>query len=55
MEIVITIVIWGLMVWGGVALAKQRNRDVTTWGILSLLFGIFAIIALLIMGEAKTE
>ena len=36
-------------------LAASRNRDPAIWGILFLFFGIWALLILVIMGEAKDD
>ena len=53
MEIILTLAILAVFVAIGVKMAGTRNRGKVTWGILTALFGVFALIALAIMGEAK--
>ena len=55
MELILTLAIIGIMVAIAVKMANTRGRDATTWGILTALFGVFALIALAIMGQAKVE
>ena len=34
-------------------MAKRRNRDGAVWGILGFLFGVFAMLFLLVLGNAQ--
>jgi nitrate reductase NapE component len=53
MEIFILITWWFCLAWLGAEMAKSRNRNPTLWGILFVLFSIFAIIAMAIVGTRK--
>jgi hypothetical protein len=55
MEIFITLAVVALFTWLGYGMAEKRNRNSTLWAVLSFFFGIFAIIVLAIMGQAKEE
>jgi hypothetical protein len=53
MELLIILIVGGLFAWLGVEMAKTRNRNTTTWGILCFLFGLFAVIVLALIGKAE--
>jgi predicted PurR-regulated permease PerM len=53
MELFIALAAIVLFAWIASQMAKTRNRNQTTWAILGVLFGVFAIIALALMGKAK--
>jgi hypothetical protein len=53
MELIIVLIVAGLMAWLGVEMAKTRNRDTKTWGILCFMFGLFAVLVLALIGTAK--
>ena len=44
-----------IWIYFGQMLAAQRNRDPAIWGILFLFFGVWALIALLLLGEDTGE
>lgn len=53
MEIIFFLVIW--LIFGGICalIAESRNRDRTTWLILGFIFGIFALVAILVMPKGE--
>jgi hypothetical protein len=52
--LIMAILIWILFIVGCAIMAKQKNRDVSNWTILGLLFGIFAFIAILVIDPLPT-
>ena len=55
MEIFIALAVTAAFTCIGHSMAESRGRNSTLWAVLSFLFGIFAIIVLAIMGQAKEE
>lgn len=53
MELIVTLAVMALFTWAGHYLAGQRNRNQVGWAFGGFFFGIFAIVLLLILGEAK--
>lgn len=53
MELIIVLLLVALFAWIGSEMAKTRNRSQVTWAILSVVFGIFAIIVLALIGKAE--
>lgn len=53
MELIVLLMISGLFAWLCVGMAKTRNRDTTTWGILGFLFGLLAVIVLALLGKVE--
>ena len=54
MELFIFIGVAALFGWLCSAMAKSRGRDPTGWWIGGFLFGIFAVIVLALIGQART-
>lgn len=50
MDIMSVIIVGLLFAWACHYLAGQRNRNQTNWAIGGFLFGIFALVALLLVG-----
>ena len=46
MENLIIFVGWGLCSWGCYKIAQAKHRNPELWGVLGLLFGVFAIIVI---------
>lgn len=55
MEVLVMVIACGLFAWLCVEMAKTRNRNTTTWGILGALFGFFAVIILALVGKVEKE
>ena len=53
MELIITLAVAGLFGWLCYGMAETRNRNTTTWAILGVLFGIFAVIVLALLGKVE--
>lgn len=53
MELILTLGIIALFTWGCHSLAGTRNRNQIGWAFGGFFFGIFAVVLLLILGEAK--
>lgn len=53
MEIIITLIIWAFFGWLGYTMAQTRKRNEVLWAFLGVIFGIFAIVVLALIGEAK--
>jgi len=51
----ITMCIWFLFFWFTVWTAKDYGRSQFLWGILGLLFGVFALILLLVLGRKNYD
>lgn len=47
--------IWFLFFWFTVWTAKSYGRSQFLWGILGLLFGVFALILLLVLGRKNYD
>ena len=52
MELV-SILVRLLIAWIGYTMAKTRNREPMFWAVFCFLFGIFAVIVLLLIGDAE--
>jgi hypothetical protein len=50
MELIITLLTACLFAWIGSEMAKRRNRDPLAWGIICVIFGLFGIIVLALVG-----
>jgi amino acid permease len=50
---IITIIAIALFAFLGVIMAGHRNRNTTVWGVLCALFGVFGLLALVIVGESE--
>ena len=44
-------VVWILCVFACYKVAEDKNRDAGVWAVLGILFGIFALIAILLLPE----
>ncbi len=53
MELIIVLLFVTLFAWIGSEMAKTRNRSQVTWAILSVLFGLFAIVVLALIGKVE--
>jgi hypothetical protein len=53
MELIIVLLFVALFAWIGSEMAKTRNRSQITWAILSVIFGVFAIIVLALIGKVE--
>jgi type VI protein secretion system component VasK len=49
------LLVWVLCSFGCYKLAENNNRDKTLWAVLGLIFGIFALLVLALMGRADSE
>lgn len=49
------LLVWVLCSFGCYKLAENNNRDKTLWAVLGLIFGIFALLILALMGKAESE
>jgi len=52
MELMIMLVVSGLFALACNTLAAKRNRSAVGWGVAGFFFGIFALLVLLILGDA---
>lgn len=50
---IISLVVMSLFAFLGVIMAGHRNRNTTVWGVLCALFGVFGLLALVIIGESE--
>jgi F0F1-type ATP synthase assembly protein I len=55
MELIITLLVWAAFGWLCHEMAKTRGRNTTTWTIMGLLFGLFAVIVLALIGKAESN
>ena len=55
MELLAILIVYGLFAWVGVEMAKTRNRDKLTWGVICFVFGIFGLLALAFAGKVDAE
>lgn len=53
MELILTLVFIGLIAWLNHYLAEQRGRNPIGWAVGGVIFGLFATILLLILGETE--
>jgi RsiW-degrading membrane proteinase PrsW (M82 family) len=53
METIILIAFIALISYIGYVMAENRGRRPVLWAVITFFFGIFAIIALAIMGDSK--
>jgi cell division protein FtsW (lipid II flippase) len=52
MEIIIVLVIWAAFAVLCAEMARTRNRNTAVWAIMGLLFGVFAVIVLALIGKS---
>jgi len=53
MVVIVILAIWMLWVTLGVTMARKRNRAPWTWGLVCLMFGVFGVMTLALVGEKK--
>jgi len=54
-EAIITLAVLAFLGWLGHAMAVARNRNAPLWSVLSVLFGVFAIVVLLLLGKQDAQ
>lgn len=53
MDLIISVAVWCLFGWACYSQAQKKNRNETLWAVLGVLFGIFALIVLLLLPPAQ--
>lgn len=53
MDLIISVIIWCLFGWACYSQAQKKNRNVTIWAVLGVLFGLFALMVILILPPAQ--
>jgi len=53
MELLITVIVWGLFGVLAYKMAERRGRNEGGWAVAGVLAGLFAIVLLLILGDTK--
>lgn len=53
MDVILSLIVWGLCGFGCYKLAENQGRNTTVAAVLGVLLGIFAVIGYLIAGKKK--